>query len=328
VRFADVLELTHPSPDKAWQGQLFRVALERRHERPEIDTSALRTLTANAALRAEAAERPGVLLDESRLREAGMTWEDALSIAGPDLDKAWLWEAMIPSMGYMALLRNLRNFDEAGVSDRVAKRVADKLADPGEVARSRQLPYRFLSAYETARSPRWGPALDTALRLSLANLPTLPGRSLVLVDTSASMTSMSCSKRSTVTPAKAAAMFGVALASKLGSHNVDLVGFANGVFWHRIRLGDSVLRQVAAFVGRTGEVGHGTDIAGALRSAYHTHDRVFVISDMQTMSSGANTAIPGDVPMYGFNLGGYGTRRIRAGLTGTRSAACPMPRFG
>jgi hypothetical protein len=35
------------------------------------------------------------------------------------------WEAIIPSMGYMALLRNLRNFDEAGpVSDAVAAQVA------------------------------------------------------------------------------------------------------------------------------------------------------------------------------------------------------------
>ena len=92
-------------------------------------------------------------------------------------------------MGYMALLRNLRNFDEAGVPDDVAERVAAKLADPDEVARSRQFPFRFLAAYEQAPSLRWGHALDTALQLSLANLPALPGRSLILVDTSASMTS-------------------------------------------------------------------------------------------------------------------------------------------
>lgn len=307
VRFADVLELTHPSASagKPWQADLFRVALERRHNRDALSVGDLRMLAANAALRAEAACWPDVLLDEKRLSEAGMTWEDALSLAGSGVDKARLWEAMVPSMGYMAQLRNLRNLDEAGVSDRVAARVAARLADRAEVAASRQLPFRFMSAYENAPTLRWGHALDTALSLSLRNLPALPGRSLVLVDTSASMTSTPLSKRSSVTPAKAAALFGVALASKLGSHNVDLVGFADGVFWHRMGRNDSVLRQVAKFTARTGEVGHGTDIAGALAAAYHMHDRVFVISDMQTMTADTSAAIPATVPLYGFNLGGY-----------------------
>jgi hypothetical protein len=307
VRFADVLDLTHPQPDaaKPWQPELFRVALERRHNRDTADLGALRTITANAALRAESVGRPDVLLDAERLREAGMTWEDALSLAGVQVDKARLWEALIPGMGYMALLRNLRNFDEAGVSDRVAASVAARLADQAEVARSRQLPFRFVSAYEAAPSQRWGHALDTALSLSLRNLPALPGRSLVLVDTSASMTSMAYSRNSRMTPAKAAALFGVALAAKLGSHNVDLVGFADGVFWHRIGRARSVLRQVEKFVARTGEVGHGTNITGALAAAYHRHDRVFVISDMQTMTPGTTDAVPPHIPMYGFNLGGY-----------------------
>jgi hypothetical protein len=294
VRFADVLELTHPSasPGKPWQDKLFRVALERRHDREVVDVNGLRTLTANAALRAEAALDPDVLLDSARLREAGMTWEHTLSLAGPSAQRTELWEAMIPSMGYMALIRNLRGFDEAGVSDQVAAQVAAKLADRAEVAGSRQLPFRFVAAYENAPSLRWGHALDTALSLSLRNLPAMPGRSLVLVDTSASMTRMAYSKKSTMPPAKAAALFGVALSSKLGSRNVDLVGFANGVFWHRIGQGDSVLRQVASFTARIGEVGHGTDIAGALAAAYHMHDRVFVVSDMQTMTPDTSAAVP------------------------------------
>jgi hypothetical protein len=40
----------------------------------------------------------------------------------------------------MALLRNLRNFDDADVGDEVAA----KLSDPDEIARSRQFPYRFV----------------------------------------------------------------------------------------------------------------------------------------------------------------------------------------
>jgi hypothetical protein len=209
-------------------------------------------------------------------------------------------------MGYMALLRNLRGFDDAGVPDPVARLVADRLSDLAQVARSRQFPYRFLAAYESVSSMRWGPALEAALTESLGNVPSLPGRSLVLVDTSASMTG-GVSRRSTMTPAKAAAVFGVALG--LGGPS----GFADGVFQHQVKPGHSLLRQVDRFVARTGEVGRGTHIAGAIRSTFRGHDRVFVISDMQTMDAGTCAAVPASVPLYGFNLGGYRNTTFDAG---------------
>src|SRR4029079_2962891 len=111
-------------------------------------------LAANSELRRAAADDPRVLLDAERLRAAGMTWEDVLSLAGDRLDKAALWSALVPGMGYMALLRNLRNLDQAGVSDEVASVVAARLADPAQVATSRQLPMRFLSAYRAVPSLR------------------------------------------------------------------------------------------------------------------------------------------------------------------------------
>ena len=60
-----------------------------------------------------------------------MTWEARFAgrLQGPT--SARLWEAVIPSMGYMALLRNLRNFDEAGVADEVAARVRREAGRPG-----------------------------------------------------------------------------------------------------------------------------------------------------------------------------------------------------
>ena len=53
---------------------------------------------------------------------------------GAPLD-AQVWERLVGVMGYMALLRNLRNLDQAGVSDEVADQVAARLADPDEVTR-------------------------------------------------------------------------------------------------------------------------------------------------------------------------------------------------
>ncbi len=317
-RFADVIDLVHPVPaaDKPWQGDLFAHALDRRHGHDTDVRASLRMLAANVALRRATADDPSVLLDPEMLAAAGMTWEDVLSQAGSTLDKARLWTALIPSMGYMALLRNLRNFDEAGVSDEVATQVAAKLSDPAEVARSRQFPYRFLAAYEQARSLRWGPALDRALQLSLANLPALPGGSLILVDTSASMSSGGFSARSTMSPVKAAAVFGVALAAR--GEQVDLYGFADGVFRHQVAKGASVIREIDRFIARVGEVGHGTRIAESIKATLRGQDRVFVISDMQTFAPGAHTGtvtevVPRSTPLYGFNLGGYRRTAFNAG---------------
>jgi hypothetical protein len=322
-RFGDVLDLVHPSPVTPGQGDLFKYALDRRHgndpawyELPD----GLVMLRANGELRDRSPNDWQVLLDRSDaadlLRTGGMTWEDILSLLGSQVDKAKLWKALIPSMGYMALLRNLRNLDEAGLPDEAADQVAARLGDPRQVARSRQFPYRFLAAYEQAPSLRWGHALDKALNASLANLPTLPGRSLILVDTSASMTSAGFSARSKMTPAKAAAVFGVAHAAR---GEADLYGFADGVFRHHVPAGGSVIREVDRFVARTGEVGHGTNMVGSVQATFKRHDRVFLISDMQTISgpygAGVADVVPRTVPVYGFNLGGYRPGAIDAGAT-------------
>lgn len=339
-RFADVLDLVHPTPAAPWQGHLFAHALDRRHGRDwtyDEVAAALPMVALNANLRGAATEgRPfWNNPDPELLRKAGMTWEDALSLAGSKVDKAKLWSALIPSMGIMALARNLRNFDEAGVPDDVAAIVAAKFADPAEVARSRMFPFRWLSAYEAAPSLRWGHPLEKALEASLANLPTLGGRSLILVDTSASMTQMTMSARSKMTPAKAAAVFGVALATK--GEKVDLHGFADGVFTHLVPKGASVLREIDKFCARTGEVGHGTQIAASLRTTFLGHDRVFIISDMQTMDAGVSMAVPSRVPIYGFNLGGYKTaayatgtanRHEFGGLTDATFAMVPLLEAG
>lgn len=308
-RFGDVLDLIHPSPHddkRLWQGDLFAHALDRRHGRNKPIPESLRMLRSRADLLALPVEqRRATLANQARLKSAGMTWEALAGWLQGPMD-AQAWAAVIPSMGYMALLRNLRNFDEAGIPDDVAEQIIAKLADADEVARSRQLPFRFYSAYRTAPSLRWGHTLDKALTLATSNVPSFGGRTLILVDTSASMTSGAISARSSVTPAQAAALFGVALAAR--GEQVDLYGFADGVFRHDVGKRASVLREMDRFCKRVGEVGHGTQIAASVQRTYASHDRVVILSDMQTMNGyGGNVvdAAPKHIPMYGFNLQGY-----------------------
>src|SRR5205814_2838244 len=102
------------------------------------------------------------------LAKAGVTWERLSGWLPGGMDRD-AWEAAIPNMGYMALLRNLRNFEQVGVREAVLDRVAATLADADEVRQSRQFPYRFWSAYQSSGTVRFGPALEPALAHSLGH---------------------------------------------------------------------------------------------------------------------------------------------------------------
>ncbi|MBN0044077.1 TROVE domain-containing protein [Streptomyces actuosus] len=325
-RFGDILNLVHaaPDPDKPWQGELFRYALDRRH-RPEsaVPPESDRLLTAHRALMAlPVAERRAVVTSPGgaeRLAAAGMTWEALAGWLQGPMDKA-AWEAVIPSMGTMALVRNLRNFDEAGVSDEVAAQVAARISDPAEVARSRQFPFRCLAAHQHAPSLRWAYPLEQALRHSLANVPALAGRTLVLVDRSGSMFRSRLSDRSQLDRADAAAVFGTAVA--LRAQHADLVEFGTSSNAVPFRKGESALRVL----GRFGDLG-GTDTTEAVRRHYRRHDRVLIVTDEQYAPhrhGDPTEQVPAHVPVYTWNLAGHraghgpsgrGNRHTFGGLT-------------
>ena len=320
-RMADVLELCHVRPRDDAQSALFRWLLDRRHGRADtvVPAELLPVVHAHAQLGAVPQDERRRHLSTTALAEAGVTWEALAGWLGGPMDRT-AWEAVIPSMGYMALLRNLRNFDEAGVSDAVAQTVAARLADPEQVRRSRQFPFRFVAAYRNAPSLRWAYALDQAIEAATANVPAFAGRTLVLVDTSGSMTWRHFSARSSMLPVQAAAVFGVALAKR--GNDVDLYGFADGVFAHRVSPAASLLTEVERLVGRVGEAGHGTRIAEAVRATYRRHDRVVIVTDMQTFPDGGRgggregdpvASVPAEIPVYGFNLGGYRPTVLAAG---------------
>jgi hypothetical protein len=317
-RFGDVIELVHPAPSKVWQGDLFKHAIDRRHGRDNPIPDSLQMLHARAELTGWPVEERRALLPRQDadfvLREAGMTWESLAGWLQGPMDAA-AWEAVIPSMGYMACLRNLRNFDQAGVSDKVAATVAAKLADPEQVARSRQLPMRFYSAYNAAPSLRWAWALEKAITASLANIPSLPGRTLILVDTSSSMDA-GFSKDGTLMRWDAAALFGIALGRRCA--HADVVSFSSAqryygqapgarVLAFPLTSGGSLLSDVKKWKEGGWFLGGGTDTPAALRATFKGHDRVVILTDEQVGSSPAavSGSVPATVPMYTWNLAGY-----------------------
>ncbi|MFJ3923042.1 TROVE domain-containing protein [Streptomyces sp. NPDC090022] len=347
-RFGDVLELTHPAPAALWQGDLFKHAIDRRHGRGDEPPLSLPLLQSRAAIaewdvekRRAAVSRPDAA---EFLNHAGMTWEALAGwLQGPMDAKAW--EAIIPSMGLMALARNLRNFDEAGVSDEVAATVAARFTDAGQVAKSRMFPFRWWAAYKHAPSLRWAHALEQALGHSLANVPALPGRTLILVDRSPSMFPgyhFSTPNGSDITLAEQAAVFGSALA--LRAQEPTLVEFGMKSNAMRVPKGGSILRLIEAFGGIDG-----TDIPSAVKQHYAGHDRVVIVTDEQTragwLPSNAygyhggmpetriDDLIPKTVPVYMWNMAGYkagampsgsGNRHAMGGLTDSAFRMIPL----
>jgi len=230
-----------------------------------------------------------------------------------DVLDADAWQAIVPSMGYMALLRNLRNLEQADVDAGTLGRVAAKLADPAEVAASRQFPYRFWSAYKHSGTMLFGPELEQALQHSLANVPALPGRSLVLIDTSGSM-STPISGHSGIRAFEIGAVFAsaVAHAARRGGGDADLVLYATGSARQKVHT--SVLRTVQDIEGRIGEVGHGTDTWKNARQWVKDHDRVFVFTDMQDHPGNAGADVDAwPCPVYVWDLRGYGKANLDTG---------------
>lgn len=195
--------------------------------------------------------------------ESPDTWEVALSAGA---DKKATWERLLREgqLGYLALLRNLRNMTQVGVEPTL---VRDAI-----IARSgakRVLPFRYVAAARAC--PQMEPALDQALSEAISELTPLSGCTIVLVDVSGSMAEKLSSK-SDLTRMDAAA----ALASIING-DVRVFSFSYQLVECPPRRGmagvDAILRS---------QQHGGTALAQAV-AAVNTlpHDRLIVITDEQ-----------------------------------------------
>jgi len=192
------------------------------------------------------------------------TWEVALSGGA---DKRETFERLLAErkLGYLALLRNLRNMDHAGVDEAVVK--AAILERRGA---QRVLPFRYVAAARAA--PRYEAWLDEALMESILEGPVFDGRTIVLVDVSGSM-DWRLSAKSDLTRLDAAAT----LASVVPG-DLRVFTFSDGVVEVPARRGmagvDAVVRSQPHSGTRLGKaVGHVNRLP---------HDRLIVITDEQS----------------------------------------------
>lgn len=312
IRMGDVIELTHPRAKDANQGALFEYLINRRHGWKDSAYlyPRLPMIEAAESIRKDedrAALRTRLLANPALLKDAGMTWENLSSLGPMDAEA---WEAMIPTMGAMALTRNLRNFDTAGISETAVAKVSERLMDRNNVLKSRQFPFRWLSAYKAADA-RWTPTLEVALNHSLENVPELVGRTLIMVDCSGSMYTR-VSERSELARWEQAALFGSALAVRCE----DVVLARYGTETARCDVLPNVLETVTTQFPSMG----GTYTAKCTRTwlanandERRPFQRVVVITDEGSHGASVGNVVPKDTHLFTWNLGGAAVAHAESG---------------
>lgn len=195
------------------------------------------------------------------------TWEVALSGGA---NKGETFERLIreEKLGYLALLRNLRNMVGAGCDlDLVRNAIVARRGA------QRVLPFRYVAAARAA--PSLEPEIDTALCESIATGPKLSGKTIVLVDVSGSM-DWKLSARSDLKRIDAAA----ALASVIHG-DLRVFTFSNEVVEVPPRRGMAGVDAVVNSQPHSGtELGKAVAHVNAI-----AHDRLIVITDEQSADS-------------------------------------------
>jgi hypothetical protein len=196
------------------------------------------------------------------------TWEVQLSAGA---DKRETFERLIRErkLGYFALIRNLRNMEQAGVDVQLVREAI--LARKGGA--EKLLPFRYIAA--ARRAKQFEPQLDTAMQAALTELPKLTGTTIVLVDNSGSM-SAQLSRKSDMTRADAAA--GVAIVARGVCESVRVFVFSDSCVEVPPRSG-MALRDAIHTATRMG----GTQLGAAVTAVSKLpHDRLIVITDEQS----------------------------------------------
>ena len=263
------------------------------------------------------------------------TWETELSALGQSRfenadTKATAfklkWEELLTSkkLGYMALLRNLRNILTADVSAQHIELIAQYLANETAVKGSKQLPFRFLAAYrelQTNSSKYTGvllEALESAVQHSANNISGFGFDTSIVIacDVSGSM-------QTAIAPKSSVQLFdiGLMLAMLLQARCKNVITGMFGDTWKIIQVPkNNVLANVLNYREREGEVGYATNgylVIEDLIKRKIKVDKVMFFTDAQLWNSNNTSSSFSRLwlqykkrfplaKLYLFDLAGYG----------------------
>ena len=198
---------------------------------------------------------------------APKTWEKRAS-AGEDQKKVFTSMIKENKLGALAMIRNLRNMQEAGVADDVIRKGI------AQMNVERVLPFRFITAAKYA--PKFESELEAAMFKNLELEDKLPGKTVVLVDTSGSMMGTKVSAKSELDRMDAA----MALAMLLREicETVEIYSFSDNTVLVPPRRGFALRDAI-----RQSQMSAGTRLGAAVTKANTVgYDRLIVFTDEQS----------------------------------------------
>jgi hypothetical protein len=226
-------------------------------------------------------------------------------------------------IGYLALVRNLRNILKTGAKADVVKGACELLMDEKMVRKSLVFPHQIdlaleimLDEFGASGARPFINALNTAYELAIPNLTELftSGRTAVVFDTSGSMSTpiaLTAGKRGSEAAVTKASLIAATLAKGIGA---DVYHFASNCEQIKFNPLDSVNTIKKHLAAHQGRVGHGTDFGSIFKTIGNKYDRVFIISDMQGADYLNKTAY-GNMHIYSVDICGYGTTMFKPGNT-------------
>lgn len=197
------------------------------------------------------------------------TWEVELS-ASQDKLASWTRLLSEKKLGALAMLRNLRNMQQAKVPDDSIR------AGLTSMKTERVLPFRFISAARYA--PQFEPELEAAMFKCVSDSERLSGNTVLAIDTSGSM-GEKVSAKSELSRRDAAAALAMLLREICDKCRIIAFGTDAGEVPPRRGFG------LSDAIG-SGCFGHGTNIGLACAMADGMNpDRIIVITDEQSATS-------------------------------------------
>lgn len=268
-------------------------------------------------------------LIKGELKSTG-TWEAKLTAAGQEAEteedkgtmKKEVWIALVrgKTLGYLALLRNLRNIMQQ--APEVLDEALASLTNEGFIMSQRIFPFQYLTAYKqflgmnTKEARIIGSALAKAVDISAQNLKTLKlsGNTLVAIDNSSSMNAP-VSNSPHMHRSELGALFGLLFAKALNGDVMEFGSTARYMVW------DPTANSMglAANFYEQNRVGHGTNFHAIFEQADKKYDRILVFSDEQgwlghrvptTAQAAYKKKFEANPVIYSFDLAGYGTMQF------------------
>lgn len=221
--------------------------------------------------------------------EAPDTWEVKISTAKTDVERAEEWIRLVQEdkLGYLALLRNLNNIMNAMSTTGndgfllIEDKIVSKLTDEVSIKKSLVYPYQIYCAYKNMKTHPFmiDNALDKAFRIACGNMEKFDGKSVIVLDVSGSMEDR-ISARSNITIKEVGACYATALYISQDCDFVKFGNYAKSCSYDKIDNVFSIINKMR----KNDDCGYGTCIGTAFAELNEHYDRIFIVSDMQTMN--------------------------------------------